>query len=119
MYIEYVICACASTHTDSMRHYDKDAISERVISELEPIMADPAFTPEAMVGNGHDDGMAVSAAITGWARSVFTYNGLFKEVAPLRLECKEVEAKHGAAKRSADEVQRALKEELAGEGGAG
>ena len=92
-----------------MRTYDKDNISEIVISDLKPLMADPLFTPEAMMSKvPRISGIAVCAAICGWARAMYVYNGVAKKVAPLKLEHAEAEARAAEARASGDFLQTAL-----------
>ena len=75
-----------SKFLDSLMSFDKDNISDNVISQIEPFISDENFTPANV--------SRVSKACTSicmWARAMNTYNQVSKQVAPKRARLEQAQ----------------------------
>eukprot|EP00958_Prasinococcus_capsulatus_P020417 scaffold2645_cov378-Prasinococcus_capsulatus_cf.AAC.22 len=71
---------------DSLLSFDKDNISDAIISQMSCYMENTSFTPESV--------SRVSKACTSicmWARAMYTYNEVSKQVAPKRARLQDAQ----------------------------
>ena len=77
----------ANKFLNDMKTYDKDHIKQRVISEIEPFMTMPEFTPEMV-----EKSSKACSGICIWVRAMFKYYHVALQVEPKKQRLAEAQA---------------------------
>jgi dynein heavy chain len=72
---------------EDMTNYDKDNISNHIITQIEPFYNDPQFTPEIV-----EKASKACKAMCMWARAMFKYHQVTLVVEPKKLQLSEAQA---------------------------
>lgn len=75
--VQKVVLSNANKFLENLLSFDKDNISDAIISKVAPSMNDPNFTPEAI-----EKSSKACTAICMWARAMYTYHFVAKAVEP-------------------------------------
>ena len=71
---------------ESLYAFDKDNISDKVLLNLQPILALDYFNYEAMIRKS-----SAAANLANWVINIIEYNRIFRNVEPLRITSEEAE----------------------------
>ena len=85
-----------------LQDYDKENLSDHLVSKLEPIVNDPVMDFEVMMSGKS----SAAANLAAWVVATYTYNRIYVKVKPLMEKLEEAKAAKAKAEGQAATAQR-------------